>query len=141
MDSLNLTALNEIITPLVSAEIKSGWTNGFSFNMDASSKGGEIELQFPYRNLKVSLQKEKNGEIHSNAFLSGLANLLLRDNNPSHPEKADSKLRYINMYIERDPYHSTFNYLWQLLRPAVAASVGVSKTEQDVAKGISSFFG
>lgn len=141
MDSLNLTALNEIITPLVSAEIKSGWTNGFSFNMDASSKGGEIELQFPYRNLKVSLQKEKNGEIHNNTFLSGLANLLLRDNNPSHPEKADSKLRYINMYIERDPYHSTFNYLWQLLRPAVAASVGVSKTEQDVAKGISSFFG
>lgn len=140
MDSFDLRLLNEIITPLASAEVKSGWTSGLVFSMDASSEGGEIEMVFPYRNFEVSLLTTKYGEVHSNAFLSGIANLVLRNDNPSHPEKSDSKLRYINMYVERDPYHSTFNYLWQMLRPAVAASVGVPKKEQDTIQRISTFF-
>ena len=57
-----------------------------------------------------------------------------------HPERKDSKLRKVDMEIVRDPYHSTFNYLWQMLRPALVESVGVSKKEQDAALKVAGFF-
>ena len=90
--------------------------------------------------MKVALLKEKDGETTQKGFLSRLANLVLRDNNPAHPERKDSKLRKVDMEIVRDPYHSTFNYLWQMLRPALVESVGVSKKEQDAALKVAGFF-
>ena len=88
----------------------------------------------------MALLKEKDGETTQKGFLSRLANLVLRDNNPAHPERKDSKLRKVDMEIVRDPYHSTFNYLWQMLRPALVESVGVSKKEQDAALKVAGFF-
>ena len=140
LDSLDLLSLNEIIKPLAPAEVTSGWAQDVVFHMDASSRKGRIRLDFPYRKLKVALLKEKDGETTQKGFLSRLANLVLRDNNPAHPERKDSKLRKVDMEIVRDPYHSTFNYLWQMLRPALVESVGVSKKEQDAALKVAGFF-
>lgn len=140
LDKLNLVTLNEIVTPLAPAKVLSGFTHDVSFSMDASSKGGRIQLDFPYKNLKVAVLKDKNGDLVQTGFLSRLANLVLRHDNPSHPEKTESKLRHVDITVERDPYHSTFNYLWQLLRPALIESVGVSKREQDTVKKVSGFF-
>lgn len=140
LDSLDLLTLNEIVTPLAPAEIQSGHTHDVSFFMDANSKSGRIQLSFPYRNLKVAILKEKNGELVQKGFLSRLANLVLRHDNPSHPEKPGSKLRQVDINVIRDPYHSTFNYLWQLLKPALVESVGVSKKEQDTVQKAAGFF-
>lgn len=140
VDSFDLTSLNEIVTPLAPAEIQSGWTKDMTFHMDASSKGAIIRMAFPYRNLKVGILKEKDGEMMQKAFFSRLANLLLKHDNPSSPEKKESKLREVEVTVVRNPYHSTFNYLWQILQPAVVESVGVSKAEQKVAKEASTFF-
>ena len=74
-----------------------------------------------------------------NKFLSRLANLVLKHDNPDHPEKGRHTPRQSHLTIERDPYHSTFNYLWQILRPPLIESVGVSKKTQDVAKEVSGF--
>ena len=140
LDSLDLLSLNEIVKPLAPAEVVSGWAQDVVFHMDASSRKGRIRLDFPYRKLKVALLKEKDGETTQKGFLSRLANLVLRDNNPAHPERKDSKLRKVDMEIVRDPYHSAFNYLWQMLRPALVESVGVSKKEQDAALKVAGFF-
>ncbi|TGY56350.1 hypothetical protein [Parabacteroides distasonis] len=140
LDSLDLLSLNEIVKPLAPAEVVSGWAQDVVFHMDASSRKGRIRLDFPYRKLKVALLKEKDGETTQKGFLSRLANLVLRDNNPAHPERKDSKLHKVDMEIVRDPYHSTFNYLWQMLRPALVESVGVSKKEQDAALKVAGFF-
>lgn len=140
LDSLDLLSLNEIVKPLAPAEVVSGWAQDVVFHMDASSRKGRIRLDFPYRKLKIALLKEKNGETTQKGFLSRLANLVLRDNNPAHPERKESKLRKVDMEIVRDPYHSTFNYLWQMLRPALVESVGVSKKEQDAALKVGGFF-
>ena len=134
--SFDLTGLNELITPLALAEIESGYTHDFIFDMDASSEGGTIQMRFPYQDLKVNVFKRKEDEVVKNSFTSFLANTVVRNNNPPHPDDKDSKLREVHTTIVRDPYHSTFNYLWQMLRPALAESVGVSKTEQKVAKGV-----
>lgn len=140
LDSLDLTTLNQIITPLASAEVKSGRAYDIRFHMDAGSPGGRIDLAVPYRDLKVALLKKKDDELAERSFLSGLANMLLKHDNPSYPERHDSKLRTVDRYVVRDPYHSTFNYLWQLLKPALIETVGVTQTEQKIAKGIGGFF-
>ncbi len=140
LDSLDLTTLNQIITPLASAQVKSGKAYAIRFHMDAGSPGGTIDLAVPYRGLKVALLKKKDeGELADRSFLSGLANMLLKHDNPSYPERPDSQLREVHRYVERDPYHSTFNYLWQLLKPALIETVGVTRTEQKIAKGIGGF--
>lgn len=87
LDSLDLLSLNEIVKPLAPAEVVSGWAQDVVFHMDASSRKGRIRLDFPYRKLKVALLKEKDGETTQKGFLSRLANLVLRDNNPAHPER------------------------------------------------------
>lgn len=140
LDSLDLTTLNQIVTPLASAEVKSGTAYDIRFHMDAGSPGGIIDLAVPYRGLKVALLKKKEGELSDRAFLSTLANWVLKHDNPSFPERPESKLREVNRYVERDPYHSTFNYLWQLLKPALIETVGVTRTEQKIAKGVGGFF-
>lgn len=140
LDSLDLTTLNQIITPLASAEVKSGTAYDIRFHMDAGSPGGIIDLAVPYRGLKVALLKNKEGELSDRAFLSGLANWILKHDNPSYPDRPGSQLREVNRYVERDPYHSTFNYLWQLLKPALIETVGVTRTEQKIAKGVGGFF-
>lgn len=140
MDRFDFPTLNQIITPLASAEVKSGYAHQLHFSMDAGSRGGTIDMALPYRDLKVAVLKKKDGKLTDKAFLSRLANWVLKHDNPSHPERPDSKLRRIHRYVERDPYHSSFNYLWQLLRPALIETVGITKTEQDIAKGVMGFF-
>lgn len=132
----DLTALNEFITPLAGAEIVSGQTRNFAINMDASSKGGTIHMRFPYQNLKVNILKDKQLDADKNSFTSFLVNTAVRNNNPPNPDKADSKLRESQITIVRDPYHSTFNYLWQMLRPSLTESVGIGEGTQKFGKGV-----
>lgn len=140
MEHFDFHTLNQIITPLASAEVKSGYAHQLHFSMDAGSQGGTIDMALPYRNLKVALLKRKDGKVTDKAFLSRLANWVLKHDNPDHPERSDSQLRRVHRYVERDPYHSSFNYLWQLLKPALIETVGITKTEQDIAKGVAGFF-
>lgn len=137
MKDFDLTALNGLITPLANAKVESGHLDDFSFSTEASTEGALVDMLFFYSNLKAELMKEKDGELVDKTFLSDLANLVLRDNNPNHPGD-DPRRSHIT--IKRDPYHSTFNYLWQILRPALTESVGVSKPVQDIATGVTGFF-
>lgn len=140
MKDFDLTALNQLITPLANAEVKSGHLDDFSFSTEASTEGATVDMLFLYSNLKAELMKEKDGHLVDKKFLSGLANLVVRDSNPRHPDWEGDKPLRSHLTIKRDPYHSTFNYLWQILRPPLTESVGVSKPVQDVAKGVSGFF-
>lgn len=133
LSAFDLTALNDIITPLAPLEVEGGRLNELTFRMDASSKGGTIQMLFLYDDLKANILKEKDGEQVANRFASRLARLLLKEGNPDKKRKGEASPRTVDMYVERDPYHSTFNYLWQILRPAVAESVGISHKEQEIA--------
>jgi len=136
LKSFNLPDLNAFITPLAGAKVESGYVQDMTFDMDASSKEGTILLRLPYRDLKVDLGKLENGELNKNGFTSWLVNAAVRNNNPPHPDKPDSELRESRLTITRDPYHSTFNYLWQMLSPALAESVGISEGTQKFGKGV-----
>lgn len=136
MKSFNLVHLNEFITPLAGAAVESGMVYNLAIDMDASSKTGSIHMRLPYRDLKVNLVKNKDGQMEKNSFTSFLVNTVVRSNNPPNPDKPDSELRVANMTITRNPYHSTFNYLWQMIRPALTESAGISQTTQNFGKGV-----
>ena len=140
LDSFDLTALNELIVPLASAEVQSGHVREMTFSTEASSKGATVEMLFLYNDLKAALLKEKDGELMDKKFLTSLVNLILKHDNPDKTRKGYNNPRHSNVSIIRDPYHSTFNYLWQILRPPLIESVGVSKKKQDVAKHVATFF-
>lgn len=133
----NLKELNQIFIPLASAEVKSGTAQDVIFSLEASSKEAVIDMRFLYKNLDINIYKDVE-EDKSRKFLTGLANLVIRDNNPRH-ENSEPKISH-QLKVKRDPYHSTFNYFWQILKPATIEAVGVPKTGQDIATGISGFF-
>lgn len=124
----NLEALNPFISPLAGAQVESGIVQNVRIWMDASSKEGTIKMQLPYRDLKIDLDK---------AFITWLANTAIRSNNPADPDKPDSELRESYLTITRNPYHSTFNYLWQMISPALIESVGIPRGTQKFGKGVS----
>ena len=97
-------------------------------------------MLFLYNDLRAALLKEKEGELADKKFLTSLVNRILKHDNPDKTRKGFNKPRHSNVSIIRDPYHSTFNYLWQILRPPLIESVGVSKKKQDAAKGVMTFF-
>ncbi len=140
LDSFDLTTLNELIVPLASAEVQSGHVREMTFSTEASSKGATVEMLFLYNDLKAALLKEKDGELTDKKFLTSLVNLILKNDNPDKTKNGYNNPRHSNVSIVRDPYHSTFNYLWQILRPPLIESVGVSKKKQDVAKHVATFF-
>lgn len=139
IQDFDLTALNELITPLASAEVESGHVKKMDFFAAATSKGATIDMLFLYNDLRAALLKEKNGELVDKKFLTRLANWILKHDNPDKIKSGYAPPRHSNVTIVRDPYHSTFNYLWQILQPALVESVGVSKKKQDVAKGFMGF--
>lgn len=134
----NLEELNQIITPMFPARVKSGFISDFKFNTSATSLGADVDMNMLYNDLTVQLLKEKDGKLVESKFTTWAANTIVRNNNPNNPNK---KSRQPSVTIVRDPYHSTFNYIWQILKPPLIESVGVSKGKQDFMGGVSRFFG
>ena len=140
LDSFDLTALNELLLPLASVEVRSGQVREMTFSTEASSKGATVNMLFLYNDLKATLLKEKDGESTDRKFLTSLVNRILKHDNPDKARQGVDKPRHSSVSIIRDPYHSTFNYLWQILRPPLIESVGVSQKKQDAAKGVMALF-
>lgn len=141
ISAFDMNAINELVTPLASAEILSGHLNEMTFSTDASSKGATAQMQLLYNDLRVSLLKNKNGEMMDNKLLSGLVNKIVKHDNPEIKGKKQvlQSPRQANVTIVRDPNHSTFNYMWQILRPALIESVGVSQVKQERAMKVVTF--
>lgn len=133
----DLRDLNRLVTPMAAVEVRSGNLKELKFATDASSKGATVEMVFLYNNLSVGFLRG-GGNSFKDKLFSGMANLVLRTNNPKN-ERAKPRKAHIS--IERNAYHSTFNYFWQILQPPVVESVGVSARKQNFAKKVSGFFG
>jgi len=130
----DLRELNPIFEPLAAAKVNSGMIDSMLLKTEASSKGATVQMRLIYNGLNVSVLKAKDGETEPNRFVTGLANMVIKTNNPDRRNKG---AREPYLTIERDPYHSTFNYLWQILRPSLVESVGVSQKTQNFFKGVS----
>lgn len=134
LTDFDFVELNQIVQPMFpTVRIASGYVHDLWFNTAASSERATVDMTLLYNNLKVDMYKQKDGELVENRFVTGLANRVLKENNPDKRNKAP---RQPEAEITRNPYRSTFNYIWQILQPPVVESVGISKEKQDFFKGI-----
>ena len=127
-----MTDINPLIYPMTSAKVKSGVVKDMTFDAVADNEGGSVKMLFLYNDLYVELMKEHDGKPEERSFLDKLINSILKHNNPSIGRDGKPKEpRSGDLTFVRNPYHSSFNYFWQILRPALEQSVGVSKKLQD----------
>lgn len=136
LHNFDLTDLNQIISPLAPAEVKDGVVRDLIFHTEASSTDARANMVFIYDSLRVNIFKNMQ-EGSYNKLFTRLANRLIDKNNP---KKDGDKLREADIYIKRDPYHSNFNYFWQILQPATVESIGVSQGKQNFIKKVAGFF-
>lgn len=137
----DLQELNRLITPLAPAQIESGIVRDLRFATNASSKGASIDMTFLYNDLRLKVLKNQDGQLVENKLISKAANAVLKRDNPDIKRGKPKKPRQVHSEIVRDPYHSTFNYFWQILQPPVVESVGVSQGKQNFMKKVATFIG
>jgi hypothetical protein len=137
LTNFDLRDMNDIITPLAPARVETGTLNDLIFGTIATSKKADVSMTFLYNDLKLNMLKNKNGEQVPNGFLSKLINWVVRDDNPKNGK--NEHIRESHISIERDPEHSTFNYFWQILRPPLIETIGVSRGKQKMISNISGF--
>ncbi len=141
LSNFDLRELNQLITPLAPAEVESGVVKDLKFITDASSKGASVDMTFLYNNLRLKVFKNQDGQLVENKLISKAANAVLKRDNPDIKKGREKKPRRVRSEIVRDPYHSTFNYFWQILQPPVVESVGVSQGKQNLMKKVTGFVG
>lgn len=132
INKFDIRQLNQIIMPLGGAEIKKGEANDVKFDIQASGKEATIDMQLLYNNLEISILNNQQPGTY-NKFATTLANMIIRNNNPNNAK--DKPRISQQLHVTRDPYHSTFNYMWQILRPAATEAVGISGKNQKLAGG------
>lgn len=136
LKDFDLREMNRLVQPMAPAMVNGGRVDSLVFKAEASSLGAKVQMRFVYNGLDVALFKEKNGMQEPNKFVNGILGMVLKKNNP---DKKGKRPREPYLAIERDPYHSTFNYLWQILQPPLVESVGVSQRTQNFFKGVTDF--
>lgn len=101
--SFDLTELNSLLTFTVNTRIESGKLEKLSFDVSGDNTLAEGQLQFNYRDLKVSLLKDDKRE--KKKILSGLVNLLVvKEDNLNDKREKKGKMHY-----PRQPNRSIFH--------------------------------
>jgi hypothetical protein len=110
MDGRELTPITR---PLALVEIRSGYVQEVSFNMQGNEKSAAGTVKLVYSNLKVRILKkdEETRELKRKGLLSLFANAIaINDSNPR-----DGKLHIAHARYTRDPRKSFFNLVWKTL--------------------------
>jgi len=135
---LDLKEMNRLITPLAGASVETGVLKDTRLRIEASSEEARIDMLMLYNDLKINVLKGKDENAEQNKFVTFLANKIIKKDNP---RKRKAKPEEVHIAITRDPYHSTFNYFWQAIQPALVESVGVSQGKQNFGKKVMNIVG
>lgn len=130
--AFNGNIINNIITPLGMAEIKSADVKKLSFYANADQYKAKGKMQFYYNDLKVSiLKRDEEGNFKKQGLISTIANkFIIKEHNPTKKgEFTEGNISY-----SRPVFASFFNYLWQSLFTGIKESVGVSQERESKLK-------
>ena len=131
--ALDMRDFNQLVMPMAPAYIKSGYIHDLNFCTEASSLGATVDLQLKYDSLYIVLMND--------IFFNEENKLYSHVVNRWGVERKSSEEPTPQKTIVRDPYHSNFNYFWQILQPPLVEAVGVSEQKQNFVKNVADFFG
>ncbi len=130
LGSMKMTTLNRIVEPLAPARIQNGTIKGMDYHIVGGRYKALINMQLLYNDLTAEVFKENDKhERSSSHVISLLANGLIRRDNPETGEGKEP----LRVHVEhiRDPYHSSFNYLWKIYFAGLEETVGFTKERQN----------
>lgn len=132
--NMDMRDFNQLVRPMAPVYVQKGQIQKLSFNTEASSLGATVSMQFAYDSLYVVILKNMDTEKKH-----GLATCLI---NRWVIESSNNgkNMRLPNDTIVRDPYHSNFNYFWQILQPPLVKSVGITEEKQNIANNLMAIF-
>ena len=112
LGNMDLTRLNETVGPMAGVEVVSGKMDRIRFEMQATEYISHNKLLFDYSDLKINVIKEgEDHEMHSNAFMSAIANTAIRHQN----KPGEGKYLTAEYVSQRNRYRSPFNFMWTSL--------------------------
>ena len=110
VDGFDGTKLNPIIEPLGMGSVKSGNIKSYTFNLQGNDYKATGEGLLLYNDLKIKLLKNKEEVIKNKAVTSFVANVFIKDQNPSNGNTRTAKIGF-----DRVMTKSFFNLLWKSL--------------------------
>ncbi|MCC8144937.1 MAG: hypothetical protein LIO93_00540, partial [Bacteroidales bacterium] len=127
LGTMSMISLNNIIEPMAPVRINSGFIQGMEYDIQGGKEKAIIDMCLRYNNLSVQIMLPMGEKYRSNkGILSFLVNGLIENNNPA----AEGELRCVHTEHIRDPYHSSFNYLWKIYFAGLVETLGFTKERQ-----------
>ena len=126
LSGFDAKVVNQLAEPMGPARVEDGRINGLKFALQGTDYGMNGKVTFLYDDLKVALlnMDEETKELSKKKLLSIVANVMLKNSNPS---KRDKEPRSFDVENERDPNRSIFHLAWKTLFIGVKRTVGIKK--------------
>ena len=118
LGSFNGTNINAVIEPLGMGSVKSGNIKNYTFNIKGNDVKATGEALLLYDHLKIDLLKNTEEEIKKKSVTSFVANILIKDQNPSN-----GKTRTAQIEFNRIMNKSFFNLVWKSIFDGVKRSM------------------
>ncbi len=112
------TKLNPVIEPLGMGSVNTGRINSYTFNMQGTDLHATGDALMLYEGLKIKLLKTNSTGIEKKGVTSFVANVLIKDNNPS-----GGKTRRGNLAFKRVITKSFFNLVWKSIFAGAQTSI------------------
>lgn len=112
-----IAPMNRMVEPLADIKVVSGYNDGMKFKVIGDNYESRTNLTFLYHDLEVAMMK--NDLRDEKGFLTGIANLIIRHQNPDE----NGKTHEGEATTERNPYRSNFNYMWKSVFNGVKKTV------------------
>ncbi len=107
-NKFNATVLNPMIEPLGMASIKKGIIHSLNFSIYGNDDEANGTSTIKYDDLSIELLKNKEGELETKVLASALANLVIKNSNPTN-----DVIRKGDISMKRDITKSFFNLVWK----------------------------
>ena len=123
-----LSKLNNVIEPGLLVSVKEGYNENLGLYFEAQEDSSEGNIKFAYKDLKISVLLQKEGQLVEDKFISFLANAIaVKADNPP-----PGKLLFPQRFkAKRDKTQSIVNYMWLNLFAGIKTTLGIKdKPEQ-----------
>ena len=128
---LPMDSLNQMLGPVASVNIRSGFAEEISFQFLADDSLAVGEMMFRYKDLKLRVLNAKKHETNlGSGLMSFFANtFVIRSRNPRFlfPRKG-------TIYFKRDTRKAVFNYWGKSILSGAVSSVGIHKSDRQEKK-------